>query len=95
MNIIVIVNFEVKSESLNDFVDILEGVKRNLPSVKGCINVSVFQSVVTAYKFTLLETWQSKEQHQANLEELSKNGTWEKIERHLSRPPLSDYVSEL
>jgi len=55
----------------------------------------VFQSVVTAYKFTLLETWQSKEQHQANLEELSKNGTWEKIERHLSRPPLSDYVSEL
>lgn len=95
MNAVVIVSFEAKEDKINDFEKILEGVKIELPKINGCIGVNVFQSSSMANKFTLVETWESKELHQANLDNLSKNGTWDTIASNLSKDPLSDYFTQL
>ena len=95
MSIVVIVSFESKEDKVNDFVKILEGVKTELPKVNGCIGVNVFHSASMTNKFTLVETWESKELHQANLDNLSKDGTWDTIASHLSKDPSSDYFTQL
>jgi len=95
MNIVVIVNFEVKEDKITGFTKILEGVKSELPKVNGCIGVNIFQSSSMTNKFTLVETWETKELHQANLDNLSKNGTWDTIASHLSKDPSSDYFTQL
>lgn len=95
MNAVVIVSFEAKEDKINDFAKILEGVKTELPKVNGCIDINVFQSSSMINKFTLVETWATKELHQANLDNLSKNGTWDIIVSHLSKDPSSDYFTQL
>jgi len=74
---------------------ILESVKTELPKVKGCIGVNIFQSSIMTNKFTLVETWEAKELHQANLDNLSNNGTWNIIASHLAKDPSSDYFTQL
>jgi len=91
MNIIVIVNFETKEDKVSDFSKILENVKIELPKVEGCLGVNIFQSSSMANQFTLVERWETKELHQANLDKLVKNGTWDTIASHLSKEPDSDY----
>lgn len=95
MNIVVIVSFESKEDKISDFTEILESIKIELPKVNGCIGVNIFQSSSMANKFTLVETWENKELHQANLDILSKNGTWDTIASHLSKDPSSDYFNQL
>jgi len=91
MSIIVIVSFETKEEKVFDFSKILENVKTDLPKVEGCLGVNVYQNSSTLNQFTLVETWESKELHQINLDKLAKNGTWDTIASHLSKEPDSDY----
>ena len=95
MNIVVIVSFEAKEDKITDFIKILEGVKTELPKVKGCIGVNIFQSSSITNMFTLVETWETKELHQASLDNLSKNGTWDTIASHLATDPKSDYFTQL
>ena len=95
MNIVVIVSFEAKEDKVNDFVKILESVKIELPEVNGCVGVNVFQSSSITNNFTLVETWESKELHQSNLDNLSKNGTWNTIASHLAKDPVSGYFIQL
>ena len=91
MKVVVIVNFEAQKRKLDSFAEIMNGVKTDLATVNGCIDVNIFQNAIDARKFTLVETWESKELHQANLELLASNGTWEIIASHLTREPQSDY----
>jgi len=91
MSIIVIVSFETKEEKVFDFSKILENVKTDLPKVEGCLGVNVYQNSSILNQFTLVETWESKELHQINLDKLAKNGTWDTIASHLSKEPESDY----
>ena len=95
MNIIVIVNFETKEEKTADFKKILESVKIELPKVNGCMGVDIFENSSIATQFTLVETWENKELHQANLENLANDGTWDTIASHLSKGPKSDYFIQL
>ena len=95
MNTNVIISFEVKAKKVAEFTKILESVKTDLPKVEGCISVNIFKSSSVSNKFTLVETWETKELHQAHIGRLSKNGTWDMIASHLSKDPESDYFTQL
>lgn len=95
MTINVIVSFEIKSEKITEFTKILISVKTDLPKVEGCISVDVFKSSSAENRFTLVETWQSKEFHQTHLNRLSNDGTWDMIASHLSKDPESDYYIQM
>ena len=95
MNTNVIVNFKVKMEKVAEFTKILDSVKTDLPKVKGCISVNIFKNTSTANKFTLVETWETKELHQTHIDKLAKNGAWDVIALHLSKDPESGYFTQL
>jgi len=91
MSVNVIVSFEAKKEKIDEFNKIMSSVKTDLPKVNGCISVNIFNSSTNEYKFTLVETWESKELHQTHIDKLLKDGTWDMIASHLSKDPKSDY----
>lgn len=91
MNTNVIVRFEVKTEKVAEFTKILDSVKTDLPKINGCISVNIFKSSSVTNKFTLVETWETKESHQTHIGNLSKDGTWDMIASNLSKDPESDY----
>ncbi len=95
MNVVIVVNFETKPENVDAFTKILESVKTDLPNVEGCVSVNIFKSSSANNQFTLLEVWKSKALHQAHIDNLSENGTWDTIASHLLKDPTSDYFLPL
>ena len=95
MSINVIVSFDVKMKKIGEFTKILDSVKINLPKVEGCICVNIFKCSSVPNKFTLVETWETKELHQTHISKLSKDGSWDMIASHLSKDPESDYFTQL
>ena len=95
MSIRVIVNFNVKSSKLTEFVGILNSVKADLPNIKGCQGVNIFRNSSNSKMFTLVEKWEKKDFHQAHLTKLSEDGTWEFISKHLSEDPETGYYNQL
>ena len=91
MSIIVIINFAVKQDKQTEFATLLDNVKTTLPQVNGCLGVEIFQNASTKQSYTLIERWQTQELHQAHLDRLSADGTWDIIAAHLSQQPSSDY----
>ncbi|MBL1277547.1 MAG: antibiotic biosynthesis monooxygenase [Ectothiorhodospiraceae bacterium] len=91
----VIVNFNVKSDKAAEFVSILNNVKSELPKVEGCLGVKIFRNTSLMNKFTLVETWESKQHHQNHLSTLTEDGTWEFISSHLSIDPESSYFEAI
>jgi quinol monooxygenase YgiN len=57
--------------------------------------VAVFRSSTDENKFTLVEAWESKELHQATVDKLTGDGTWDMIISHLSAEPTTDYFDEI
>ena len=84
-----------KKEKIEAFNIIMNSVKTDLPKIEGCRAVTVYRSSTDESKFTLVETWESKEQHQAHLNKLTTDGTWDMIASQLSHEPESDYFFEI
>lgn len=95
MEIIVIVEFDVKTDQVPKFTVILDSVKADLPKVEGCVSVEIYMSSSSASKFTLVETWETKELHQAHINRLAKDGSWDEIASHLVKDPRSGYYTQL
>jgi quinol monooxygenase YgiN len=95
MSITVVVCYETKKEKREEFEKIMNSVKTDLPKVNGCVSASIFQSATNKNRFTLVETWESKELHQNHIDKLSENGTWDLIVSHLAKDPINDYYIEI
>lgn len=95
MSVNVIITFVAKKEKIEAFNIIMNSVKTDLPKIEGCRAVTVYRSSTDESKFTLVETWESKEQHQAHLNKLTTDGTWDMIASQLSHEPESDYFFEI
>ena len=95
MEIKLIITFHARPEKRLAFGALLEQVKQTLPRVKGCKGVRVFNSAADPCVFTLLETWESEEQHRAHIEQVRSSGTWANIATHLAAEPVSGYYREL
>lgn len=91
----VIVNFNVKESSLRSFRGIMRDVKTNLPNVDGCEEVVIYEDLNDPHRFTLVESWSSREAHQSHVNHLIESGAWAKIVADLRTDPVSSYFSQL
>ena len=94
MDINVIIRFQAKLERLNDFADLIDQVRRDLPHVPGCLGARVFRHEDEPCGFTLFETWASRDQHGAHLQQVVASGAWARVLTHLVADPVSYYCSE-
>jgi quinol monooxygenase YgiN len=95
MSINVIVNFNVKSNKLIEFTEILNNVKTELPKVEGCLEINIFRNSSNENIFTLIEIWDTKLNHQNHINKLIADGSWELILKHLATDPISSYNEKL
>ena len=95
MSVHLIVSFVVRQQRLASFRTLLDGVKRDLPKVPGCVAVRVFNQSDRQHIFVVVEHWQSQEHHRAHLEHLVHSGGWEHISSHLEAAPVSTYYTEV
>lgn len=91
----VIISFDVKSGNEEKFQQVLASVKESLPQVSGCHDVEIFSDESDSSKFTLVETWDSKEAHQAHISKVVESGDWAAIEALLEAQPSSSYYQRL
>ncbi len=73
----------------SDLAAALDSVKVELPAVDGCCAVRVLEHADDETSFTLIEDWQSKEQHAAHVDNLVESGAWAQLEMLLREPPVS------
>jgi len=94
MDINVIISFQALPERINDFTELLDEVRRELPKVPGCLGARVFRHEDQPGGFTLFETWASRAQHAAHIEQVVASGRWAHVLSHLAENPVSHYCSE-
>ena len=88
-----LITFEVTPDNLAAFEDMLATVQTELPKTEGCQSVDIFRHEDPAEnKFTLLETWASKPNHQAHVSRMQETGQWAGIEEMLATPPRGHYL---
>ena len=95
MAVNLIITFKIKKEKLTSFMQIVKELKVNLPKVKGCKGVKIFQAEDDKNTITFVETWVSIEAHKKHIEYVVSSGSWEKIASHLESDPSSNYYHEL
>jgi quinol monooxygenase YgiN len=95
MQVNVIITFNVKPDKLDSFLGIMGGVKSNQPNIKGWSSVKIYNDIEKPTIFTLIELWDSKEQHQRHLDGVVESGDWENISSHLISDPVSSYFKRL
>jgi len=95
MSVNLIATLKSKKEKLVVFTEIMEKMKIDLPQTKGCHSIQIFQDDKNPCIFTLLEVWETKEQHKAHMEEFVRLGHWKHLASHLGSEPVSGFFSEL
>ena len=95
MCIKVSVKFDVKETMIESFIRILESVKKDLPSVEGCQGVIVMRQRGRKNQFSLIESWSNTELHQAHVNRLVEDGSWDLIMTHLNSDPDSAFWVEM
>ncbi|MDF3013526.1 MAG: hypothetical protein K0Q78_1730 [Cellvibrio sp.] len=95
MSISLVIGFTVKNDRLTSFKKIMTDVKINLPKVKGCKKVTIFNREENPLEFKLVEKWDSKALHESHVEGLIASGQWNLLVEHLQEPPVSGYYSEI
>jgi quinol monooxygenase YgiN len=95
MSIQLIITFTAEPSKQAAFADILAQIKTSLPKVQGCKGVRVFNDIQNPNVFTLVETWDSQEQHKAHIDQVMASGAWTHIASHLTGDPVSSYYQEM
>jgi quinol monooxygenase YgiN len=91
MHVNVIITFTTKPEKQAAFKEMLNQVRRDLPTVEGCKGVEVFNGIHDPCVFTLVETWTSEAAHKQHLEKIVNAGLWSQVEAHLACDAQSTY----
>ncbi len=95
MSIIFIIQFKAKEERLHSFKGMMEEVSVALPRVEGCVTAAVYNSTQNPQCFTLVEAWESEQQHQGHVAVLQEAGVWDDLLTHLECEPCGDYYRAL
>lgn len=90
-----IITFETKPELSTQFHALLKQAQKDLPSVEGCNHVRLFAASDNPNLFTLVENWDSKQAHQAHINNVIASGAWDAIAAHLSKEAVSHYYQEI
>lgn len=95
MSVTFIINFYIKPEAADDFAQIMQNVKVELPHIEGCVGVSIHQNIEDKLNYNLVEIWQSEAAHKAHIANLSASGEWDKIASLLAIEPIGSYYQAL
>ena len=95
MSIQVIVSFCAQHEKLSAFHQLLRDVAHQLPQVAGCEAARVFYDTSDHARVTLVETWASRQHHEAQLARIVASGAWDHVRSHLACEPNLGYYAEL
>lgn len=95
MTIQVLVSFCVRRDKLAAFQQLMRQVNDALPKVAGCEAVRVMHDVSDPTRYTLLESWRSRAEHEAHLAALDASGDWARLREHLDADPTSAYLTQL
>ncbi len=95
MSLKFIITFQAKTNTIADFLKIMQQVKTDLPMVDGCHDVQVLRNIDNPCVFTLVETWENKESHQENSKKLQDSGSWDHIIGLLASEPDGSYFSDI
>lgn len=90
----VILESVAKSEALDSLFPFLEENLPNVRSFKGCLNVTVLFDKETN-QMIFDEEWKSKEDHQAYIKFIEKNGILSDLASFLEEAPRISYYEKL
>lgn len=90
-----VILFDVQTERLKEFTEIMAGVKGAMQSEEGFEDAFVLQDMDEPNQFVLVERWQSKHLHMEHFDRIVKSGEWESIGNMLSSSPVMKYTNML
>lgn len=91
MSFQLLVQFPVKADQVDAFVDMLQGAKTRIAAADGCEGVEVLHSTENPTKVVLSEIWQSKAAHDVYAEKMRAAGSMNAMAEFLAGAPESEY----
>ena len=82
-----LVTFNVDSENVARFLEIMQMAKSQIAGAEGCDSVELLHSTENPGKVMLSETWQSKELHDAFAEKMQAAGSLDALASFLVGKP--------
>lgn len=86
-----LVQFKVKADQTDTFVDIMQGAKARIAKASGCMGVELLLSTEQPGKVVLSEIWETKELHDQYAEKMRASGVMDKIADFLTAQPESEF----
>ncbi|MEE2733576.1 putative quinol monooxygenase [Ketobacter sp.] len=91
MSFQLLVQFPVKPDQVDGFLQLLQGAKSRIAAAEGCEGVEVLHSTENPGKVVLSEIWQSKELHDAYAEKMRASGSMNAMAEFLAGAPESEF----
>lgn len=91
MSFQLLVQFPVKEDKVDAFLELMQTAKSRIASAEGCEGVAVLHSTETPGKVMLSEVWQSKELHDVYAEKMRASGSMNAMADFLAGAPESEY----
>jgi quinol monooxygenase YgiN len=90
-----IIHFHASEAKLSEFQEAMQQLGTELPKVNGCTAAAVYQDRDNNSRFTVVESWDSADEHQQHIETLVADGTWNQLAGLLRSEPSSSYFNPL
>ncbi|MBA56961.1 MAG: hypothetical protein CMK89_21135 [Pseudomonadales bacterium] len=95
MSFRLLVQFPVKADQVNAFLELMQTAKSRIANAEGCEGVEVLHSIETPTKVILSEVWQSRELHDVYAEKMRASGSMNAMADFLAGAPESEYFEVL
>ncbi len=90
-----IIHFHSTEWDLLEFGEAMQQLAVELPKVSGCSAVSVFRDRDDRARFTVVETWDSRPDHEQHIAGLVADGAWDRLSGLLRSEPSSSYFDSV
>ena len=95
MSVIVLVNFDVKEESIEELKKYLKEILPDTRSFEGCQGVQLYESRETPTKMTIHAKWTSEEAQKKYMSWRMDSGALDKVIPMLSEAPSLEFYNIL
>lgn len=90
-----IIQFDVAEESLEDFLSIMTNINDGMAGEKGFMTARVYRRIDDSLAFTLVEAWETQEDHEEHFRRINESGDWKSILAMLTKDPEMSYNKKL
>ncbi|NLR76166.1 putative quinol monooxygenase [Leeia aquatica] len=82
-----LIHFNAQAEHYPALLQLLTEASQTLPGQGGCAHFQLFRSLEHPHALTVLEQWQSREDHAAHFARLEASGGWAHVQSLLAAAP--------